>query len=318
MFQTTNQGHGWKNVWMDVNGVCWWSQLFFGKHQICCSTSRGFPVLKTFTLWYAFNTYSPFWRNHEILKPRSTHSYLPSPSLPVLPKAKPRRGEVNNTSTDLGFGLTKNPPHMRTSNIINFYGVYWIIEYVNNWWSFYDGSDLILMFACCHWPHSAMPSACVRDLQAASLRDPRQPPTEASPGQPFQLLIAYKDTHWMPQSVEHENPANSANLYMLHLPLVAHLPFFTCSNMASLLARCWLGVGHIASQKRILLIQNDCIDVHCPTHRISSWEWVISLEVNPCKSACSSAVVERNVVHNIAQSNMGIHGEVKSSKAGDK
>lgn len=200
----------------------------------------------------------------------------------------------------------------------NFYGVYWIIEYVNNWWSFYDGSDLILMFACCHWPHSAMPSACVRDLQAASLRDPRQPPTEASPGQPFQLLIAYKDTHWMPQSVEHENPANSANLYMLHLPLVAHLPFFTCSNMASLLARCWLGVGHIASQKRILLIQNDCIDVHCPTHRISSWEWVISLEVNPCKSACSSAVVERNVVHNIAQSNMGIHGEVKSSKAGDK
>jgi hypothetical protein len=103
IFQTTNQS--WVETY--VNG-CEWCVLvvvtLFGKHQICYSTSSGFPFLKTFTLWYAFNTYSPFWRNHEILKPKSTHSYLPSPA---LPKAKPRRGEVKSTSTVFGFGLPR-------------------------------------------------------------------------------------------------------------------------------------------------------------------------------------------------------------------
>ena len=43
-------------MWM----VCAGRRVFFWKHQICYSTSSGFPVLKTFTLWYAFNTYSSF------------------------------------------------------------------------------------------------------------------------------------------------------------------------------------------------------------------------------------------------------------------
>ena len=44
--------------------------------------------------------------------------------------------------------------------------------------------------------------AYVRDLQAASLRaHPRSRPSEASPGQPFQLVIVWEDAHAVPLSL---------------------------------------------------------------------------------------------------------------------
>ena len=130
--------HGWKNVWMDVIGMCW-SSLFLENIRFAIQLRADFLFLKPLHCDMPSIHTAPFWRNHEILKPKSTHSYLPSPSLPVLPKAKPRRGEVNNTSTDLGFGLTKNPPHMRTPSIIKFLWCRkWLMVILWWFWSDFD------------------------------------------------------------------------------------------------------------------------------------------------------------------------------------